>query len=263
MKIKQEFEKYEGFIFDMDGTTYRGSHIIPNADKTINYIKGTRRKVIFVTNKTTDSAKDYFNFLTANNFKISESEILTATKVIKKYLTENHPRLPFFALGEDKFISELCEAGLSYSSDPSIIKVVIVTLDRTLNYNKLEIAARALELGALFFAANIDDTCPVDDGEILDAGSTISALEKRTHRRLELHFGKPSKYMFEEAMRLIKTPAEKVLLIGDRIETDIRMGNTFGVDTALVRTGVFNDYHDDFSIRPTYRLNSISDLTKV
>ncbi|MHC1738778.1 MAG: HAD-IIA family hydrolase [Ignavibacteriaceae bacterium] len=262
MKIKQEFEKYKGFVFDLDGTTYRGSHIIPNADKTINYIKKTGRKVIFVTNKTTDSAKDYFNFLTANNLEINENEILTATGVIKKYLATNHPGFPIFALGEDKFINELREAGLSFSSDPSKIKVVIVTLDRTLNYNKLEIASKALELGALFLAANIDDTCPVDDGEILDAGSTISALEKRTHRKLELHFGKPSKYMFEEAMNLIRTPTEKVLLIGDRIETDIRMGNTFGLDTALVRTGVLNEYPDNSSISPTYRLNSIADLTE-
>lgn len=262
MKIKQEFEKYEGFILDLDGTTYRGSYIIPNADKTINYIKRTGRKVIFVTNKTTDSAKDYFNFLTKNNLEINENEILTATRVIKKYLTTNHPDFPIFALGEEKFISELRDAGLSFSCDPSKIKVVIVTLDRTLNYSRLEIAAKALEHGALFLAANIDDTCPVDEGEILDAGSTISALEKRTHRKLEVHFGKPSKYMFEEAMSLIKKPAEKVLLIGDRIETDIRMGNTFGVDTALVRTGVFNDYPDNFSISPTYRLNSIADLTE-
>lgn len=260
MKIKQEFEKYKGFIFDLDGTTYRGNHIIPNADKTINYIKETGRKVIFVTNKTTDSANDYFNFLTANNLKISESEVLTATKVIKKYLIENHPKFPFFALGEGKFISELQEAGLSFSSDPLKIKVVIVTLDRTLNYNKLEIAAKALELGARFFAANIDDTCPVDDGEILDAGSTISALERRTHKKLELHFGKPSRYMFEEAMNLINIPADQVLLIGDRIETDIRMGNDFGVDTALVQTGVKSNSEDYNGTVPKYRITSVFDL---
>jgi len=260
MKIKQEFEKYSGFIFDMDGTTYRGNHIIPNADTTINFIKSTGRKVIFVTNKTTDSAKGYFNFLSANNLKISEEEILSATGVIKKYLKVNHPDLPIFALGEEKFINELKESGLTFSEDPSKIKVVIVTLDRTLNYDKLEIAAKSLELGALFLAANIDDTCPVDEGEILDAGSTISALEKRTHRKLELHFGKPSQFMFEEAMNLINTPADKVLLVGDRIETDIKMGNMFGVDTALVKTGVKSNPKDYNGTAPKYIIDSVFDL---
>ena len=32
-------EKYDGFIFDLDGTIYRGNHLIPNADKTVNHIK--------------------------------------------------------------------------------------------------------------------------------------------------------------------------------------------------------------------------------
>ena len=77
------------------------------------------------------------------------------------------------------------------------IDIVIITLDRTLNYTKLEIAANALDNGARFYAANIDNTCPVERGEILDAGATISALEKRTNRKLEKHFGKPSKYMMD------------------------------------------------------------------
>jgi len=260
MKFKREFEKYRGFIFDMDGTTYRGTRIIPKADTTVNYIKSTGRKVLFVTNKTTGTTTEYHAFLKQNGLNILETEILTATKVIKKYISNNFFDFPFFALGEDKFIEELRDEGLTYSADPLRIRIVIVTLDRTLNYEKLEIAARALETGAKFLAANIDDTCPVDNGEILDAGSTISALEKRTHRKLELHFGKPSRFMFDEAIKQIGLPANEILLLGDRIETDIKMGNLFGVDTALVQTGVKSNFADYKNIAPDYILNSIADI---
>jgi HAD superfamily hydrolase (TIGR01450 family) len=133
-------------------------------------------------------------------------------------------------------------------------------LDRTINYEKLETAARALENGAKFFAANIDDTCPVDNGEVIDAGSTISALEKRTHKKLELHFGKPSEFMFEEVKSRLKAELSKVLLIGDRLQTDIAMGNKFGVDTALVSTGVKFFPNGTDNIVPTYKLNSVFDL---
>lgn len=256
------FEKYEAFIFDLDGTVYRGSNLIPGADDTINRLKELNKKMVFISNKTTGNVKDYYEFLSGGGLNISENEIVNATVVIKKFLVKNFPGKTFYAIAEKIFIDEISESGLTYSENPENIEIVIVTLDRTLNYNKLEIAARALENGAKFFAANIDDTCPVDDGEVLDAGSTISALEKRTHRKLELHFGKPSEFMFEEIKNNLKSDLSKTLLIGDRLETDIALGAIFGIDTALVSTGVKHFQNNSNGYSPTYHINSIADLIK-
>jgi len=253
-------EKYKGFIFDLDGTIYRGTHLIPDADKTVNHLKKLGKKVIFISNKTTGSVKDYYQFLSENGLEVAQEEIVNSTIVTKKYLKENFKGASFFAIGEKTFIEDIEEAGLHYSEDPGKINILVVTLDRTLNYEKLETAARALENGARFFAANIDDTCPVDDGEVLDAGATISALEKRTHKKLELHFGKPSHFMFEEIRSRIQTNPSDLLLVGDRLETDIAMGNKFGIDTALVDTGVRYFPNGLNGITPTYHINSVFDL---
>lgn len=254
------FEKYEAFIFDLDGTIYRGSHLIKDADKTINHLKQLGKKMVFISNKTTGSVKDYFEFLSCNGLNISENEIVNATIVIRKYLLKNFPGKSFYAIAEKTFIDEITESGLTFSGNPENIEIVIVTLDRTLNYSKLEVAARALENGAKFFAANIDDTCPVDDGEVLDAGSTISALEKRTHRKLELHFGKPSQFMFEEIKSRLNSDLLKTLLIGDRLETDIALGVKFNIDTALVSTGVKHFSNNSNGYSPTYHIKSVADL---
>lgn len=50
-------EKYDYFIFDLDGTIYRGEHLIPNADKVVNQLKELNKKIIFVSNKTTGTRK--------------------------------------------------------------------------------------------------------------------------------------------------------------------------------------------------------------
>ena len=255
-------DKYDGFIFDLDGTIYLGDKLIPNADKVVAKIKSANKKVVYITNKTTGTVKEYCKFLKHNNLNINENEIVNATLVTKKYVAEKHSGEKFYAIGEQIFVEEIKSAGLSYSQNPDEINIVLITLDRTLNYKKLEIAAQALDNGARFYAANIDDTCPVEGGEILDAGSTISALEKRTHFKLEKHFGKPSKYMMEEILKKIKIPKEKCLLIGDRVETDIVMGNSFGIDTALVSTGVFNHFDGNEKYIPTYKINSIYDIIK-
>ncbi len=252
--------KYEGFIFDLDGTIYLGNKLIPNAEKVIEKIKQLNKKIIFITNKTTGSIKDYCTFLKEKGLNVTESEIVNSTLITKKYLNEKHFGEKFFAIGEQIFIDEIESAGLTYSRKPDEINIVLITLDRTLNYKKLEIAAKALDNGARFYAANIDDTCPVEGGEILDAGSTISALEKRTHLKLEKHFGKPSKFMMDEIINKLNLLPEKCLLIGDRVETDIVMGNTFGIDTALVSTGVFNHFDGNPKFIPTYKIKSVNEL---
>jgi len=254
------FTKYNSFIFDLDGTIYRGEHLIENADRTINTIKQHGKRIIFVSNKTTETIEDYFTLLTAFGLNITKDEIINSTVVLKKYLSKNFRDKEFFAIGEQKFVDEIIEAGLIYSANPHEIKLVLVTLDRTFNNEKLEIAARAIENGAAFFAANIDDTCPVDKGEVLDAGATISALEKRTYRKLEMHFGKPSEFMVNEIKSRFNNNLSKALLIGDRVETDIKMGNNMGIDTALVKTGVKHFTNGNENFKPTYHLNSVFDL---
>lgn len=255
-------DKYDAFIFDLDGTIYRGNKLIPGAKETINKLKELGKKIIFISNKTTGTVEQYYNFLFAHGLNIELTEIINSTIVLKKFLSEYSPGSSFFAIGEEIFINELQEAGFTFTDDPENIEIVIVTLDRTLNYDKLEIAAKALEYGARFFAANIDNTCPVDNGEILDAGATISALEKRTHKKLEQHFGKPSKHMMNLIKEKLQIPLNKCLIIGDRLETDITMGNKFGVDTALVSTGVKNCNNENSDVIPTYKFNSVFDLIK-
>ncbi len=260
--MKPDLEYYNSFIFDLDGTIYRGNNIIPNADKTVNTLKKSGKRIVFISNKTTGSVKDYFNFLSSRGLEIEPDEIINSTIVLSKYLNRNHAGKKFYAIGEEIFIDEITSSGLTYSNDPEDIDILLVTLDRTLNYEKLEIAARSLEKGASFFAANIDDTCPVDNGEVLDAGATISALEKRTHRKLEKNFGKPSKYMMNEVKERLGNDFSKTLLIGDRLETDIAMGNSFGLHTALVSTGVKNFPNGNHNIQPTFILDSVYDLIK-
>ena len=253
-------DKYDYFVFDLDGTIYRGEHLIPDADKVINHLKEINKKIVFVSNKTTGTAKDYYHLLKNWGLSIDENEVINSTIVASNYLKKNFNGETFFAIGEDSFIQEIERSGLKFSTSPKEIKIILVTLDRTLNYSKLEIAAHALDNGARFFAANIDDTCPVDDGEVIDAGSTISALQKRTHRKLELHFGKPSEFMFNEIQNKLKFIPSKTLLIGDRLETDVKMGNDFGLDTALVHTGVKFFPNGTEKITPTYELNSVFEL---
>lgn len=255
-----DINAYEGFIFDLDGTIYRGENLIEGADTAVKAIRQSGKKIVFVSNKTTGSIADYTSFLNHRNVPCKESEIINATEVIKEYLAEEHRGKAFYAIGEEIFIHEIINAGLHFSKNPREVDVLLITLDRNCTFQKMETAVKCLEHNSRFYAANIDDSCPVEDGEIWDAGTTIAALEKRSHRKLEKHFGKPSQYMIERVMKYMELPREKLCIVGDRLETDILMGNSAGIDTVLVNSGVRNYTNGSAIATPTFTLNSIKEL---
>ena len=54
-----------------------------------------------------------------------------------------------------------------------------------------------------------------------------------------LYFGKPYPQVYEQAqMMLGLEDGARILAIGDNLDTDIRGGNAFGVDTLLITGGV-------------------------
>jgi ribonucleotide monophosphatase NagD (HAD superfamily) len=52
----------------------------------------------------------------------------------------------------------------------------------------------------------------------------------------------------------------QVLIVGDRVETDIRGAQDFGIRSVLVRTGEFDPSHLDGSVKPDFSIDSIQDL---
>jgi len=243
----------------MDGTIYVDDKMIEGAVDTINSLLENKKELFFVTNKTTGSRFDYAEFLKSNGVKnISPDMILTAGDNSIKYFNSLSKRGTFFAIAEERYIAELEKIGFTFSQVPDEIDFIIVTLDRNYSEEKFNIAKSALNKGAKFFAVNVDNTCPVDGGEIIDAGQIIDRLEYESGVKMKKHFGKPSEFMIAEIKNRIKF-GKTYLLLGDRLETDIMMGNVLGIDTALVKSGIHNSV-DFIGVKPTYILDSVKEI---
>jgi HAD superfamily hydrolase (TIGR01450 family) len=119
--------------------------------------------------------------------------------------------------------------------DPDQAEVVVTGLDREFNYDKLTRATRALLAGARFLASNTDGSFPDVDGIVPGAGAISAALEKASGVTPEVA-GKPQPALFNSAAA--RLPDGPLLMIGDRVDTDIHGAAALGWDTALVLTGV-------------------------
>ncbi len=232
---------FKGFIFDLDGTVYRNDRLIPGADVVIRLLRERERKIVFISNKPIQTREDYASKLTRLGIPTPPDEVINSTFVMTNYLKRIAPQAKLFVVGETPFIEELREAGFKITDEPKEIEYVVVAFDRTFDYRKLNIAFQAIKLGAHFVATNPDRTCPVEGGEIPDCAGMIAAIEAVTQKKVEVVAGKPSPLMIQAAMEIMGLRPEACILIGDRLETDIRMGKESGIATGIVLTGVTDE----------------------
>lgn len=243
------FSEPDGIIFDLDGTIYVGEALLPGAAATLAELRRRGKRALFVSNKPVDSRAVYAAKLTRLGIPATEDDVLTSAYVLAHYLAQHAPDLRTYVLGEANFVAELRSHGLTVVEElaeqselgvihPDGIDAVIVALDRTLSYRKLNTAYQALRRGARYFATNGDDTCPMPGGDVPDAGATMAALATITGRRPELIAGKPSPLILQAALDRLELPAHRCMMVGDRLETDMRMGHDAGMVATLVLTGV-------------------------
>ena len=253
-----------GIIFDLDGTVYLGDRLIPGARETVQWLRQHDHPIVFVSNKPLQSRADYAAKLTRLDIPTRPDEVINSSLVLVRYLSREMPGAAVYPVGEPPLLEELTAAGFRISEDRDEIEVVVASFDRSFDYRKLDIAFQALRRGARFLATNADATCPVEGGEIPDAGAVIGALEGCSKREVELVVGKPSPLIVEVAIEQLGRRADECLMVGDRVETDILMGQRAGMTTALVLTGVTR--RADLAgapVRPDHVLGSITEVPRL
>ncbi len=232
---------FSGFLFDLDGTIYRSDRLISGADDVIRLLREKGKKVVFLSNKPIQTREDYASKLTRLGIPTRPEEVINSTFVMVNYLKKVASRARLFVVGEIPFIEELKRAGFQITDEPNEIEYVVVAFDRTFDYKKLNIAFQAIKRGAHFVATNPDRTCPVEGGEIPDCAGMIAAIEAVTGKKVEAIVGKPSPIMVQAALDVLRLKPADCILIGDRLETDIKMGKDSGIATGIVLTGVTDE----------------------
>lgn len=262
----------DGFIFDLDGTIYLGEEALPGAVDCIAGLRRIDKRILFISNKPLEPAGVYAEKLSRLGIPAAGEDVITSAYVLGYHLSHTSPELRLYVVGEPNLIAELRSHGLHVVDgpddqdarsviDPAGIDAVVVAFDRTLDYRKLNTAYQALVRGARFFATNADKICPLPGGGIPDAGATIAALEHISGREVELVAGKPSLLVMQVASQRLGLEPGRIMMVGDRLETDIYMGQRAGMQTAVLLTGVTHRSDIQGMVRPPdYVLENLGEL---
>jgi NagD protein len=254
-----------GYLIDMDGVIYRENHLIPGAAAFVEALVSTSTPFLFLTNNSAPSPDDLAVRLSHLGIKgLAARHFYTSAMNTADFLSETDPGCTVFVIGEGGIHSALHEKKIPCDSiNPRYVVVGegITTMER------LSKAHEFLERGARLLATNPDHWCPVAaDRTRPGAGATAAFLEASTGRRAYF-LGKPNGYMFHRARRqlarLAFNPVERVVMIGDTMETDIRGALEADLQAYLVLTGSTALEHvADHVYQPTRILSSVADLTE-
>lgn len=246
------------YLMDMDGVLVHEEHLVPGADKLIEELRTKEIRFLVLTNNSIYTPRDLRARLRRTGLDVPESAIWTSALATATFLNSQRPEGSAFVIGEAGLTTALHEIGYVLTDrDPDY---VVLGETRTYSFTAITTAIRLVERGARFIATNPDATGPSREGSLPATGS-VAALIERATGHAPYFVGKPNPLMMRSALRSLGAHSESTLMIGDRMDTDVRSGLEAGLRTILVLTGISSaESADRFPYRPSRVIDSVADL---
>jgi glycerol 3-phosphatase-2 len=252
-------DRYDAFLFDLDGVLYRGSSPVPHASASLARLRALGKGVAFVTNNSGRPPSRVAERLRAVGVVASPDEVETSALTTASILA-GRGVARVFVVGEGGLIGALVEAGVEVvAGEPDAVDAVVVGWDREADYAKLRTASVLVQRGAALVATNPDPSFPAADGTAWPgAGALLAAIETTTGVRGEA-IGKPFPPVLRAALE--RAGGGRPLLVGDRLDTDIAGAEGLGWDSMLVLTGISTRRDlQSTPVRPTFVADDLREL---
>jgi HAD superfamily hydrolase (TIGR01450 family) len=245
-------------FMDLDGTIYLGDNLIAGADKFLDYLKEKEIHHYFLSNNSSRSKADYVKKLSRLGIQTDVDHILLSTDGVIEFLHENGLE-EVYVVGTQSMKDMFLEADIQVdSSNPSY---VVLGYDTELTYEKLRTSALFLKNNVPLIATHPDLVCPTPQGPVPDVGAMLALYEKATGIKPERIFGKPNPEMVTHVLKRHNVGPEDVLMIGDRIYTDMELAKRIPCDFILVLSGEAKSSDlQNVSNSPALIVNSIGEI---
>lgn len=253
--------RYAGFICDLDGVVYRGPVAVPHAVEALAPLTG---RVVFATNNASRTPSAVAEHLARLGLPAEPDTVVTSAQAgaaaLRRGLDEGAVVL---AVGGDGVVAALVEVGLipERRATPGVV-AVLQGIGPHVSVSDLAEASYAVAAGVRWVATNTDLTYPTDRGLAPGTGTLVAAVSTATGRSPEVT-GKPFPALYDLCRGRLGVVASQVLVIGDRIDTDIAGARAAGMDSVLVLTGVSDVMTTGLApaaARPTWVVRDLREL---
>lgn len=254
----QRIKEKTGFIIDMDGVIYHGNKLLPGVIDFISWLENSGKKYLFLTNSSERTPRELHEKMKRLGIEIGEEHFYTSALATASFLASQKAGGSAYIIGDAGLIHALYSVGYSINNfNPDY---VVVGETHGYNFEKIELAINLVLRGAKLIGTNSDITGPVENGITPSTKALIAPIEIATNRKAYF-VGKPNPLMMRIALKKLGVQREEAIVIGDRMDTDIRCGLESEIDTLLVLSGITDLTEiDNFPYRPRFVLNGVIDL---
>lgn len=255
-------ELYDVALLDLDGVVYVGPDAVPGAPHALGRARARGMRLGFVTNNAARPPQTVAEHLTELGIDASPDEVVTSAQAAAHYLADELPAgANILVVGTTGLVHALRERGLVPVHDADAdVAAVVQGYSPDADWRMLAEGAVAINRGVLWVATNVDPTVPSARGPLPGNGSLVAALRHATGA-VPVVTGKPDPTMHRETV--LRTGAQRPVVVGDRLDTDIEGANAVGCPSLLVLSGVTTAREliaAEPVARPTYLASDVAGL---
>ena len=254
-----------GAIVDLDGTVYVGGQLVDGAHTGIQALRDAGLSLLYFSNNPVRDGETYVAHLQEMGVDARAGEACSAGDVTAQTLLDRHPDASVFCIGARGLRDQLRDVGLELTDDPADADVLLVSWDPEFDYEDLRRALVASGDDVPFYGTDPDRTFQTGPDELVPgSGAIVGAVAATVGQQPDAVFGKPSIEAQRLAIDRLGVPPEECFIIGDRLDTDLQMGQQTGMTTVLVLSGVSSrDSIAQSPVTPDYVIENLGEIERV
>lgn len=221
----------KGFLVDLDGVVWIGESVAPGAVAFWEHAVAAGIPLAFVTNSSAYSRAGVERKLRHLGIAAGQERVFSAARAAAVHVAARGAGTRAFVLGEAGIVEELELAGVEIVERGA--DVVVVGVDRALEFARLRRACQEVLAGAELVATSADRNFPTEDGPTPAAGA-FAAFVGHCAGRPPLVVGKPEPPVFEQALAYLCLAPSEAAMIGDNPASDIAGARRVGLTAILV-----------------------------
>lgn len=255
-------DNFDSLLLDLDGVVYRGKRAIEGAVESINRAQSLGKRIGYITNNASRSPGAIASQLQELGLDASAEQIIGSAAAAATMLAARiEPGSKVLVVGGEGLRSEVSARGFEIVSSSDEKPVAVVQgFSPEIGWPDLAEASFAIQQGAIWIATNQDWTLPLERGIAPGNGTLVGAVHTAVGI-LPDFAGKPFRPIFDAAIEQLGVT--RPLMIGDRLDTDIKGAIAAGIPSATVFTGITSNKEllgAKSDERPNFILNDLSDL---
>ena len=249
--------RHDVLLLDLDGVVYVGDAPVPWAVEAVASAVAQGLGLAYVTNNASRTPAQVAAHLRSLGVPAADEQVITSSMAGAALLAERVPGSRVLAVGGEGVAWALHERGLQpVQSLDERTAGIMQGYGPEVCWRDLAELVYAVRSGLPWVATNLDPTLPTPRGPAPGNGSLVDLVAGVAGRRPDFVAGKPEPALLREAIH--RTGAQRPLVVGDRLDTDIAAGARLRLPTLLVLTGISSEA-DAMSAAPASQPSYVAD----